>query len=182
MYEMVKGRVSGDFPKIPVTAYHGAMEPETAPLDKPAIRLPLPGYAKWAVRVWIVLFLASPLLVFFRFSMMQILFMVAVLGGFVLPFLLGRLPGELEEAANGLIFLNPRAQRYAWLALLGRDNPLTNPKPRRFPVAETRVLWEAERLSLDTREANVLLGYGAQMEPVRDWLVRRGLQPGRAID
>ena len=81
MYEMVKGRVSGDFPKIPVTAYHGAMEPETAPLDKPAIRLPLPGYAKWAVRVWIVLFLASPLLVFFRFSMMQILFMVAVLGG-----------------------------------------------------------------------------------------------------
>ena len=140
------------------------MEPEPAPPDKPSIRLPLPGYAKWTVRVWIVLFLASPLLVFFRFSMLQILFLVAVLGGFVLPFLLGRLPGELEEVAGDL----------------GRDNPLTNPKPRRFPVAETRVLWEAERLSLDTKGGNVLLGYGAEMEPVRDWLVRRGMQFGRA--
>ena len=158
------------------------MEPESAPPDKPSIRLPLPGYAKWAVRVWIVLFLASPLLVFFRFSILQIVFLVAVLGGFVLPFLLGRLPGELEEAASGLILLNPRAQRYAWLALLGRDNPLTNPRPRRFAVSETRVLWEAERLSLDTREANVLLGYGTEMEPVRDWLVRRGIQSGRTID
>ncbi len=156
------------------------MEPESAPPDKPSIRLPLPGYAKWAVRVWIVLFLASPLLVFFRFSILQIVFLVAVLGGFVLPFLLGRLPGELEEAASGLILLNPRAQRYAWLALLGRDNPLANPRPRRFPVAETRVLWEAERLSLDTKGGNVLLGYGAEMEPVRDWLVRRGMQFGRA--
>jgi hypothetical protein len=155
------------------------MEPEPAPIDKSSIRLPLPGYAKWAVRIWLVLFLASPLLVFFRFSILQILFMFAVLGGFVLPFLLGRLPGELEEAANGLILLNPRAHRYAWLALLGRDNPLTNPRPRRFSVPETRVLWEAERLSLDTREANVLLGYGAEMEPVRDWLVQRGLACGR---
>jgi len=156
------------------------MEPESVQADKPVIRLPLPNYAKWAVRVWIVLFLLTPLLVFFRFSIIQILILVAVLGGFVLPFLLGRLPGELEEAANGLIFLNPRAQRYAWLALLGRDNPIANPKPRPFPVLETRLRWESERLSLEGGGAKVHLGHGAQMEPVRDWLLRRGIQSGPA--
>jgi len=141
------------------------------PQDKPIIRLPLPGYAKWAVRAWVVLFLLSPLLVFFRPSILQVLVLAAVLGGFLLPFLLGRLPGELE-AAPEVIFLNPRAHRYAWLYLLGMGSP---DAPRAFPVAETSLLWEARRLSLDTGGARVLLGHGAQMEPVMDWLLRRGV-------
>jgi hypothetical protein len=142
------------------------------PAEKPAIRLPLPGYAKWALRVWAILFLASPLLVFLRFSALQILILLAVLGGCVLPFLLGRLPGELEDADQGLILLNPRAHRYPWFALLGRDNR----GARRFPVPETRLRWEAERLLLRNREASILLGQGAQMEPVRRWLLARGIQ------
>lgn len=146
--------------------------------DQPSIHLPLPGYVKWAIRVWVVLLLLSPFLVFLRFSALQILVLVAVLGGFGLPFHLGRLPGELEAASEREIFLNPRAQRYAWLYLLGKDNPLTNPQPRCFAVAETSLRWESQRLSLDTGEDSILLGQGAQMEPVRDWLVRRGVQPG----
>ena len=146
--------------------------------DKPSIHLPLPGYLKWAVRVWLVLLLLSPCLVFFRFSMLQVLVLAVVLGGFGLPFLLGRLPGELEAASERVI-LNPRAQRYAWMYLLGRDSGALNPQPRSFPVAETRLTWEAQRRSLDTGEDRVLLGHGAQMEPVRDWLVRRGVRSGR---
>ena len=152
------------------------MEPESVQADKPVIRLPLPNYAKWAVRVWIVLFLASPLLGFLRFSSLQILILVAVLGGFVMPFFLGRLPGELEDASGGVIFLNSRAHRYPWLALLGRDTPISGPRPRPFPVPETRFRWESERLFLSTPEASVLLGHGAQMEPVRAWLIRHGVQ------
>jgi hypothetical protein len=153
------------------------MEPEPTLVDKPMIRLPLPSYAKWAVRVWVVLFLASPLLGFLRFSSLQMLILMAVLGGFVLPFFLGRLPGELEDDAHGSILLNPRAHRYPWFALLGRDNRITSPTPRSFPVLETFFRWEAERLFLGTRDASVLLGHGAQMEPVREWLLRRGVQP-----
>jgi hypothetical protein len=50
-----------------------------------------------------------------------------------------------------------------------------------FPVAETSLLWEQERLFLNTGDGNgnVLLGHGAQMKPVMAWLVRRGVQ-GRA--
>jgi hypothetical protein len=157
------------------------MQPDSGTLDKTIIRLPLPGYAKWAVRAWVALFLLSPLLVFFRLSIIQILVLAAILGGFLLPFLLGRLPGELEAASDRLIYLNPRAQRYAWLYLLARDNPITNPRPRAFPVAETSLLWEEQRLSLNTGAGSVLLGHGAQMEPVVAWLVRRGVQSGRAI-
>lgn len=151
------------------------MQPDPKSLDKPIIRLPLPRYARWAVRAWVVLFLLSPLLVFFRLSILQILMLAAaILAGFVLPFFLGRLPGELE-AAPEVILLNPRAHRYAWLCLLGRDNPITQPKSRAFPVAETSLLWEAQRLSLDTGGGRVLLGQGEQMEPVMDWLLRRGV-------
>jgi hypothetical protein len=132
------------------------------------------------VRIWVALFLLSPLLVFLRLSFLQILVLAAVLGGFVLPFLLGRLPGELEAASDRVIFLNPRAHRYAWLYLLGKDNQITNPKPKAFPVAETSLLWEEQRLSLDNGEGSVLLGHGAQMEPVLNWLLRRGVQSGRA--
>jgi hypothetical protein len=139
----------------------------------------LPGYAKWAVRIWIALFLLSPLLVFFQASIVQILVLAAILSGFVLPILLGRLPGELEAASERLIFLNPRAHRYAWLYLLGRD--ITSPKPRAFPIAETSLLWEEQRLSLNFGQASVLLGQGAQMEPVLDWLLRRGVQSARAV-
>jgi hypothetical protein len=155
------------------------MQSDSGTLDKSIIRLPLPRYAKWAVRVWVVLLLLSPLLVFCSLSILQILVLAAVLGGFVLPFLLGRLPGELEAASERMIFLNPRAQRYAWLYLLGKDNQLTNPKPKAFPVAETSLLWEEHRLFLNTGDGSVLIGHGAQMEPVVDWLVRRGIQ-GRA--
>jgi hypothetical protein len=105
-------------------AYHGAMQSDSGTLDKSIIRLPLPRYAKWAVRVWVVLLLLSPLLVFCSLSILQILVLAAVLGGFVLPFLLGRLPGELEAASERMIFLNPRAQRYAC-------SP--TPSPRPFP-------------------------------------------------
>lgn len=157
-------------------AYHGAMQSDPGTLDRASIRLPLPRYAKWAVRVWVVLFLLSPLLVFCSLSLLQILVLAAVLGGFVLPFFLGRLPGELEAASERVIFLNPRAQRYAWLYLLGKDNAITNPKPRAFPVAETSLLWEEQRLFLNAGDGSVLLGQGAQMEPVVAWLVRRGIQ------
>ena len=146
------------------------------PLDPSSIRLPLPGYAKWAVRVWLALLLLSPLLVFLNLSLLQGLALCAVLGGFLLPFLLGRLPGELE-AGPEMIFLHPRAQRYAWMYLLGRNNPITNPRPRAFPVAETSLLWQERRLFLSTGGGSVLLGHGAQMEPVMDWLVRRGVRP-----
>ncbi|MDR3670828.1 MAG: hypothetical protein P4L36_08290 [Holophaga sp.] len=149
-------------------------------LDRPIIRLPLPGYAKWAVRIWVTLFLLSPLLVFFRLSVIQFLILAAILGGFVLPFLLGRLPGELEAASDRVILLNPRAHRYAWLYLLGRDNQITNPRPKTFPVAETSLQWEEQRLSLNHGDGSVLLGHGAQMEPVMHWLLRRGVQSGRA--
>ena len=155
-----------------IAAYHEAMQ---APLDQTIIRLPLPGYAKWAVRVWLALFLASPLLVFLGHSLLQGRVLCAVLGGFLLPFLLGRLPGELEAASERMIFLYPRAQRYAWMYLLGRNTPITTPRPRAFPVAETSLLWEERRLFLNTAGASVLLGHGAQMEPVADWLVRRGI-------
>jgi hypothetical protein len=154
------------------------MRPDSGALDRSSIRLPLPNYAKWAVRIWVVLFLLSPLLVFLNLSILQILLLTAVLGGFLLPFLLGRLPGELE-AAERVIFLNPRAQRYAWLYLLGRDNPITNPKA--FPVSETSLLWEEQRLSLNSGDGSVLLGHGTQMEPVMDWLLRRGVQSARAV-
>ena len=156
------------------------MQPDPSALERTIIRLPLPRYAKWAMRVWVVLFLLSPLLVFFSLSILQILILAAILGGFVLPFLLGRLPGELEAASGRVIFLNPRAQRYVWLYLLGlgTDNPITNPKPRAFPVDETSLLWEEQRLSLNTGGGSVTLGQGAQMEPVLDWLLHRGVQPG----
>jgi len=155
------------------------MQPSPGPSDRPVIRLPLPGYAKWAVRIWIALFLLSPLLVFFQASILQILVLGAILSGLVLPVLLGRLPGELEAASERTIFLNPRAHRYAWLYLLGRD--ITSPKPRAFPIAETSLLWEEQRLSLNLGGASVLLGQGAQMEPVLDWLLRRGVQSARAV-
>jgi hypothetical protein len=154
------------------------MQPSPANADRTVIRLPLPGYAKWAVRVWIALFLLSPLLVFFRLSLLQVLVLAAVLGGFLLPFLLGRLPGELEAASERLIYLNPRAHRYAWLYLLGRDNLVNR---QAFPIAETSLLWEEQRLSLNHGEGSVLLGQGAQMEPVLAWLRRRGVQSGRAV-
>lgn len=150
-------------------------------LDQTIIRLPLPRYAKWAVRVWVALFLLSPLLVFLNLSLLQGLVLTAVLGGFMLPLLLGRLPGELEASSERLILLNPRAQRYAWTYLLGRENPITNPKPRAFPVAETSLLWDERRLFLHSGGGNVLLGHGAQMEPVHDWLLRRGVQPESAL-
>jgi len=155
------------------------MQPSPGPSDRAFIRLPLPGYAKWAVRIWLALFLLSPLLVFFRLSFLQFLVLAAILGGLVLPILLGRLPGELEAASERMILLNPRAHRYAWLYLLGRD--ITSPKPKAFPVAETSLLWEEQRLSLNCGEASVLLGHGAQMEPVLDWLLRRGVQSARAM-
>jgi hypothetical protein len=157
------------------------MHPDPGTLDITSIRLPLPGYAKWAVRIWMVLFLLSPLLVFLSLSIIQILLLTAVLGGFVLPFLLGRLPGELEAGSAQVIFLNPRAQRYAWLYLLGKDNPITNPKPMAFPVAETSLMWEEQRLSLNAGGGSVLLGHGAEMEPVLDWLLRRGIHSDRAV-
>jgi len=163
------------------TAYHRAMQSDPGTLDRTIIRLPLPRYAKWAVRVWVVLFLLSPLLVFCSLSSLQILVLAAVLGGFVLPFFLGRLPGELEASSERVIFLNPRAQRYAWLYLLGKDNAITNPKPMAFPVAETSLLWEQERLFLNTGDGNVLLGHGAQMRPVMAWLVRRGVRGGNML-
>jgi hypothetical protein len=155
------------------------MQPEFGAPDKPVIHLPLPRYVKWAVRVWVVLLLLSPFLVFFRFSILQMVVLAAVLGGFGLPFFLGRLPGELEAASEREIFLNPRAQRYAWLYLLGKDNSLANPQPRSFLVPDTSLQWEAQRLSLTSGDDCVMLGHGAQMEPVRDWLVRRGIHPGR---
>jgi hypothetical protein len=156
----------------------GIMQSEPGTPDKPVIRLPLPSYAKWAVRLWVALFLLSPLLVFLRFSVLQILILAAVLSGFLLPLLLGRLPGELEVASDRMIMLNPRAQRYAWIYLLGRDDGITSAKA--FPVAETRLLWEEQRLSLNTGDGSVLLGHGAQMEPVVAWLRRRGVHSGRA--
>ena len=168
------------FPMGAFGGYHEYMQPDPGTLEKSIIRLPLPGYAKWAVRVWVALFLLSPLLVFFSMSILQILVLAAILGGFLLPLLLGRLPGELE-ASERVIFLNPRAQRYAWLYLLGRDHPIANPKPIAFPVAETSLLWEGQRLSLNTGEATTLLGHGAQMEPVMHWLTRRGIQPCQAV-
>ncbi len=155
------------------------MQSEPGTLEKSVIRLPLPSYAKWAVRVWAALFLLSPLLVFLRFSILQIVILAAVLGGFLLPLFLGRLPGELEAASDRMIILNPRAQRYAWLYLLGRDHGITNPRP--FPVAKTRLLWEEQRLFLNTEDGSVLLGHGAQMEPVVAWLRRRGVHSGRAV-
>jgi hypothetical protein len=151
------------------------MQPNDGNEDRPVIYLPLPESVKWAVRVWVVLLLLSPFLVFFSFSILQILILAAVLGGFGLPFLLGRLPGELEAASDEQIFLNPRAQRYAWLYLLGRDNPLANPQPRSFLVPDTHLHWESQRLSLNTGGDTILLGHGAQMEPVRDWLEQRGI-------
>jgi len=160
----------------PFAGYHGSMQSDPGTLENTIIRLPLPRYAKWAVRVWVVLFLASPLLVFFSLSVLQILILVAILAGFVLPFLLGRLPGELEAASERVIFLNPRAHRYAWLYLLGRDNSITNPKPRAFPIEETSLLWQEQRLFLNTGGGSVMLGHGAQMEPVVDWLLHRGIQ------
>ena len=60
------------------------MQPDPSALERTIIRLPLPRYAKWAVRVWVVLFLLSPLLVFFSLSILQILILAAILGGFVL--------------------------------------------------------------------------------------------------
>jgi len=158
---------------IRFAAYHGAMQSDPGTLDRASIRLPLPRYAKWAVRVWVVLFLLSPLLVFCSLSSLQVLVLTAVLSGFVLPFFLGRLPGELEAASERVIFLNPRAQRYAWLYLLGKDNAISHPKA--FPVAETSLLWEEQRLFLNAGDGSVLLGQGAQMEPVIAWLVRRGV-------
>ena len=131
--------------------------------------------------LWLALLLLSPLLAFLRFSLVQILALVAILAGFGLPILLGRLPGELEAGSERVILVNPRAHRYAWLYLLGKENPLTAPKSRTFPIAETRLLWESKKLSLNTGEDTFCLGRGARMEPVRDWLVRRGVQPGRVI-
>lgn len=165
---------------VPFAAYPIAMQSDPGTLDRTIIRLPLPRSAKWAVRVWLVLFLLSPLLAFCRLSILPVLMLAAVLAGFVLPLFLGRLPGELEAASERVIVLNPRAQRYAWLYLLGRDNTLTSPKPRAFPVAETSLRWEEERLFLKTGSGSVLLGHGAQMEPVMAWLVRRGVR-GRAV-
>jgi len=60
------------------------MQLSPGPSDRPVIRLPLPGYAKWAVRIWLALFLLSPLLVFFRLSFLQFLVLAAILGGLVL--------------------------------------------------------------------------------------------------
>jgi len=162
-----------------IAAYAESMHSDPDVPDQPNIRLPLPQTLKWAVRVWIALLLFSPCLVFFRFSALPLLILAAVLGGFLLPFRLGRMPGELEAGSERVILLNPRAQRYAWLYLLGKDNPVTNPKPRSFPVSDTCLLWEAQRLSLNSGGDDVLLGRGAQMEPVREWLVRRGVQAGR---
>ena len=149
--------------------------------DTPIIRLPLPGYVKWAVAIWLILLLLSPLLGFFRFSVIQILVLAAILAGFGLPILLGRLPGELEAASERVIFVNPRAQRYAWLYLLGKDNPLTNPKSRSFSIRDTSLMWEAKKLSLNSGDDTFCLGRGAKMEPVREWLLRRGVQSGRTI-
>jgi len=158
--------------------YHEAMPIDAGSSDKPIIRLPLPGYFKWVVRAWVALLLLSPFLGLFRFSYLQIVVLAGILGGFALPFVLGRLPGELEAVSELVFFLNPRAHRYAWLYLLGQDHVLSSTRPRSFAVAETSLRWEAQRLSLDAGGDTFLLGQGAQMEPVRDWLVRRGVQQG----
>ena len=131
--------------------------------------------------LWLALLLTSPLLGFFRFSIVQVLILVAILAGFGLPILLGRLPGELEAASEQVIFVNPRAHRYAWLYLVGKENPLTSPKPRAFPVPDTSLVWEAKKLTLNNGEDTVCLGHGARMEPVRDWLMRHGIQSGRTV-
>ena len=77
------------------------MQPSPGPSDRPVIRLPLPGYAKWAVRIWIALFLLSPLLVFFQASIVQILVLAAILSGFVLPILLGGSPANWRRPRSG---------------------------------------------------------------------------------
>jgi hypothetical protein len=154
------------------------MSLDTIPSDQPSIRLPLPGYAKGAVTVWAILFLASPLMVFFRFSMVQVLILAAIIAGFVLPFLLGRLPGELEAASEQTILLNPRSHRYPWLYLLGRDNLFIRPAwTFTVTVADTNLLWQEQRLSLACGGTRICLGTGPRMEPVRAWLMRRGIHP-----
>lgn len=153
------------------------MSPESSLRDKPSIRLPLPRIAKWGLMVWVALMLLSPFLVLFHFSALQVVVLAVVLGGFFLPFLLGRLPGELEAAPDHRIFLTPRAHAYAWLYLLCRENTVVNPRPMTFSIPETSLVWDADKLCLQSGDASVCLGHGDGMKPVRDWLVGHGVQP-----
>jgi hypothetical protein len=92
-------------------------------------------------------------------------------------FWLGRFPGSLEAASSKSIFINPRCGNTNWLYLFSKSDDGKPPESVYLHTDEIFFSYSGGRLKLLLPHGYFDLGSGTAMLPIRDWLIRHGVQP-----
>jgi len=90
---------------------------------------------------------------------------------------IGQSPGKIEFASEHSYLVRSRRDCFPWLH--DGDNWERNILPTRvhFQLVDTGFRWLDGRLEILTSKGSIFLGSGEKMLPIRDWLVRHGMQP-----
>jgi len=103
--------------------------------------------------------------------------MVLIVPGSLIGRWIGQSPGKIDFTSEHSFFVRSRRDCFPWLH--DGDNWEKDILPKRvhFRLVDTGFRWSNGRLEILTSKGAIFLGSGENMLPIRDWLVRHGMQP-----
>lgn len=103
--------------------------------------------------------------------------LVSIIPGLVVGSWIGRSPGKIEFLSDQSYFVRSRNESFPWI--YNGDNWEKQFVPTSFHLQlnNSWLRWSGERLEIITPRRSIFLGSGEKMLPIRDWLLRHGLNP-----